>query len=118
MVCRGFEVLHRFGIRFAEHDREHGVDVVRVRRSSLAGIKVGRNRVVADIGKAPGDVADVLDEPESLVDHHDAWIPPALARLGEISLDRLAAAFDIDRLAAHAAGVGHCTGDVRHAIPP
>src|SRR5262249_12691188 len=107
-LCRGagqaaqmrrgrFEILYRLRIRFAEHDRHDRGHIVRIRWSSLAGVKIGCDRVVADIGKAPGDVADMLDEPKGLVDHDDAGIAPGLARPGEIALDRVAAAFELDR---------------------
>ena len=69
MRCRRFEIANRLSIRFGEHDRHDRGDVVGIGWSSGAGIEIGRQRVVADIGKAPGNVADVLDEPKGLVDH-------------------------------------------------
>src|SRR5207244_3248424 len=102
MGRRGFQVLYCLSIRFTEHNWEHCVDVVRVGRPSLAGVEIGGNRVVADVGEPPCDILDMLDEPEGFMDHDNARIPPGLARLGEIALDRVATAFEVDRLAAHA----------------
>ena len=118
MGRRRFEVLHRLGIRFSEHDRHHRRHVVRVGRPAGAGIEVGGERIVADIGKAPGDVADVLDEAKGFVDDDDAGVTAGLARPREIACDRVAAAFELEVFAAHAAGVGYRTGYVRHAEPP
>jgi hypothetical protein len=81
---------------------------------ALAGIEVGSYRVVADIGKAPGDVADVLDKPKGFMDDDDAGIAPGLAWLGEIALYRVAPALQFDVFAAHAAGIGHRTRYIRH----
>ena len=114
MRCRRFEIADRLGVRLAEHDRHDCGHVARIGRPSGAGIEIGRHRVVADIGKAPGDVADMLNEPKGLVDHNDAGVAPGLARPGEIALDRVAAALELDRFAADTAGIGHCTRDIRH----
>src|ERR1700730_3574905 len=115
MIGRCLEILNRLGIRLAKHNREDGIDVVRIGWPALAGIEVGSYRVVSDIGKAPGDVADVLDEPEGFMDDDDAGIAPGLARLGEIALYRVAPALQFDVFAAHAAGIGHRTRYIRHA---
>jgi len=56
----------------------------------------------------------VLDEPKGFVDDDDAGITAGLARPGEIASDRVAAALELDRFATHAAGIGHCTRDIRH----
>src|SRR5580704_828398 len=116
MIRRRLEVLHRLRIRLTKHDREDSVDVVRIGWPTLAGIEVGRQRVVADIGKAPGNVADVLDQPEGLVDDDDAGILPRLTRSGEVALYRVAAAVQLDIFAAHTAGIGHRTRYIRHSI--
>src|ERR1700732_3115940 len=96
MIGRCLEILNRLGIRLAKHNREDGIDVVRIGWPALAGIEVGRYRVVADIGKSPGELADVLDEPEGFMDDDDAGIAPGLARLGEIALYRVAPALQFD----------------------
>jgi hypothetical protein len=116
MIRGRLEVLHRLRIRLTKHDREDSVDVVRIGWPTLAGIEVGRQRVVADIRKAPGDIADVLDEPEGFMDHDDPGIAPGLARFGQVALYRVAAALEFDIFAAYAAGIGYCTRDIRHAI--
>src|SRR5271166_4323071 len=114
MRRRRFEIADRLRIRLAEHDRHNRGHIARIGRPSGAGIEIGRQRVVADIGKAPGNVAYVLDEPKGLMDDDDAGIAPGLARPGEIASDRIAAALEFDRFTAHTAGVGYCTGDIRH----
>jgi hypothetical protein len=65
-------------------------------------IKIRRQGVVADIGKAPGDVADVLDQPEGLVDDDDARISAGLARLREVAIDRVVATLELYRFATNA----------------
>ena len=116
MIGHCLEILHRLGIRLTKHDREDGVDVIRIGRPTLAGIEVWGQRIIADVGEAPGDVADVLDQPKGLMDHDDAGILPRLARSGEIALYRVAAALKFDDFSAHAAGIGNRTRYIRHAI--
>src|SRR5205085_353784 len=116
MIGRRLEILHSLGIGLAKHDRENGVDVVRIGRPALAGIEVGSQRIIADIGKPPCDIADVLDKPERLVDDDDAGILPRLARSSEVPLDRVGAALQFAVFAAHAAGIGNRTRYIRHAI--
>src|SRR6202043_1231502 len=74
MIGRCLEILNRLGIRLAKHNREDGVDVVRIGWPALAGIEVGSYRVVADIGKAPGDGAGVLDGPKGCFSDDGAGI--------------------------------------------
>src|SRR5216684_2917069 len=115
MLCRRFEIPHRLGIGQTEHHREYRFHVVRV-RGTRPMIEIRRQGVVADIGKAPGDVADVLDQPEGFMDDDDAGISAGLARLGEVALDRVVAAVEFYLLATHTAGIGHRTRYVRHSI--
>src|SRR5437660_9984718 len=115
MGCRRFEISDRLGIGQTEHHREYRLHIVRVWGAGPV-VEVGRHGAIADIGKAPGEVADVLDEPEGLMDDDDAGIAPRLARTGEITLDGVAAAFEFDLLAADTAGIGHSTRYIRHRI--
>src|SRR5439155_7734433 len=72
----------------------------------------------ADIGKAPRQVADVVDEPEGLLDHDDAGVVSGLVRLCEIGGDLRAAAGKRDDPALDATGIGHDAGYVRHRPSP
>src|SRR6516164_240438 len=96
MIGRRFEILHGLGIRLTKHDRENGIDIVRIGWPAPAAIKVGGHRVVADIGKAPRDVADVLYQPKGFMDDDDPGATPGLARLGDVALYRVAAALEFD----------------------
>jgi len=75
-----------------EHDRAHVVHVVGVLRTAAAPVERRRDRVVADIGEAPGEVADVIVEPEGLLDHDDAGVVAGLVGIREIGRDVAAAA--------------------------
>src|SRR5439155_1287317 len=115
---RGFQILYRLAVRQAEHDREHRIDVFRVRRPAAPPIERRRAGAVADIGKAPRQVADVVDEPEGLLDHDDAGVVSGLVRLCEIGGDLRAAAGKRDDPALDATGIGHDAGYVRHRPSP
>jgi hypothetical protein len=91
----------------------HSVHIVGVRRGASA-IEVGRQRVVADIGEAARDVADVLDEAESLVDDDDAGVASGFARPRQIAADRVAAARKGDFLVLHPTGIGDRAREIRH----
>src|SRR5579863_1262872 len=103
--CR-FEILHGLAVRQAEHHWEHGLYVVRVRRVAATPIERRRDRVVADIGEPPGDVADVVDEAESLLDYNDPGIVPGLGGGREIGRDIRAAAGERDHSAFDATRIG------------
>jgi len=92
------------------------VHVVRVFGAALAGIEIGRQRVVPDIGKPAGDVADVLDEAERLVDDDDAGVVPGLARPRQIARNAISATLELDGFAGDPAGVGDGTRYVRHGF--
>src|SRR5229473_6963911 len=116
--CGRLEVLHRLAVGQTEHHREHCLYIIRVLRPTAAPIERRRTRVVADIGEPPRDVANVVDEAESLLDHDDAGIAPGLMGGREIGRDVRAAAGKRDHSALDAAGVGDNTGYVRHGAPP
>ena len=52
----------------------------------------GATGIVADIREAPGEVADVIDQTERLLDHDDAGIIAWLVRGRDIGRDPAAAA--------------------------
>ena len=118
IVGRGLEILQRLGVGQPEHDRPDIVHIVRVLRRAAPPIKRRGAGVVADIGEAPGQVADVIDKPESLLDHNDAGVVAGLVRLRDISRDIAAAARQRDDPALDAAGVGDDAGYVRHGALP
>src|SRR6185437_10047275 len=90
------------------------IDVTWVGRRALAPIKVGGDRVVADVGEAAGEVADVVGQAERLMDHDDAGIVAVLVRLRQIGWDLGAADRHVDEAALDLAGVGDETGYVGH----
>jgi hypothetical protein len=113
MVRRRREVVDRLRVGQVEHRPQHRWHAGQVRPAGT-GVEVGRNRAVAEIGETAGKVADMLDQPGGLVDHHDPGAVAGIARPRQIGRDYIGPASDLDVLGNDPARIPYGARHIGH----
>src|SRR3989442_765170 len=86
MYNRPVQVSHGLRVRHREHRLYDAVHIARIGRA-LARVHIGRHGDIPLLGKAPRHVFDVIVQPESFHNHHDARVAACSRRAAEIGVD-------------------------------
>src|SRR5690606_10991343 len=82
------DVLHHLPVRHLGDDLADDRGAVgQLGHVALAGIELGRDGQVAELGEAAADILDVLVNAEDLLHHHDSGEGAALGRHGPVGRD-------------------------------